>query len=79
MSQQGRSTNVENIKQMIKYAQAHLENMKISVEIEKGRPFLDELLPLADVVLVSKECAHFFGFRTMNEAVEGFLKLAKPG
>lgn len=64
---------------MIRTVRERLEYMKISVEIEKARPVLDELLPLADVVFVSKEYAYFSGFRTMKEAVEGFLDVTKPG
>ena len=75
--QQGRSANVENVKQMI--SKVKEKNVKFSVEIEKTRPVLTELFPYGDVVVVSKDFATFSGFHSMSEAVKGFLKLVKPG
>lgn len=55
------------------------KNVKLSVEIEKARPVLKELVPYGDVVFISKDFAAFSGFHSMEEAVKGFLALAKPG
>lgn len=63
---------------MIAAAQMHPE-IKISVEVEKTRPILRQLLPFGDVVFISKDFAHFSGFHCKEDAVKGFLGLVKPG
>lgn len=64
---------------MVNLARKKSPSVKISVEIEKPRPILNELLSLGDVVFVSKEYAQYSGFSTMVDAVKGFLSLVKPG
>ena len=64
---------------MVNSAKKKSSSVKISVEIEKTRPMLNELLSLGDVVFVSKEYAQYSGFSTMFDAVKGFLPLIKPG
>ncbi|XP_046643693.1 ketohexokinase-like isoform X3 [Daphnia pulicaria] len=76
---EGRIANVDNIKQMIKFVRENSKSIKISVEIEKTRTVLGELLPLGDVVFISKEFSQFSGFPTMKEAVKGFIGLSRPG
>ena len=64
---------------MVMCVKEHSTNVKISIEIEKTRPILNELLQLGDVVFVSKEFSQFSGFRMMDEACQGFLGLTKQG
>lgn len=68
---------MENIKRMIERVRQQSTTVKISVEIEKPRPILSELLPLGDVVFVSKDFAQFSGFHSMSEAAKGFLSAIK--
>lgn len=76
---QGRCGNVENIKKMIESVRKHSTAIRISVELENPQPVLNELVRLGDVVFLSKEFAQFSGFRSMNEAVKGFIGFVKPG
>jgi hypothetical protein len=64
---------------MIKFVRENSKSIKISIEIEKTRTVLGELLPLGDVVFISKEFSQFSGFPTMKEAVKGFIGLSRPG
>jgi hypothetical protein len=76
---QGRSNNVVNIQKMIELIRSRNHNFKISIELEKPRAVLKELLPLGDVVFISKEFAKFSGYQSMEEAVKGFSTLVKFG
>lgn len=53
--------------------------VKVSVELEKTRPSISELLPFADVVMVSKDYAIFCGYQSAQEAVIGLRAKVKPG
>jgi hypothetical protein len=64
---------------MVDSARKRYSSVKISVEIEKARPMLNELLSLGDVVFLSKEYAQYSGFSSMDDTVRGFLPLIKPG
>lgn len=64
---------------MIKFVKEFSESKKISVEIEKPRTVLRELILLGDVIFISKEFSQFSGFQSMKEAVKGFLGLSRPG
>jgi len=44
--------NIEHTIEMIRYARKHINNKIISVEIEKDRPGIDALMPLADVLMI---------------------------
>ena len=55
------------------------EFITTSVEIEKAKPELEALIPLADVVFVSKDFAAFKGYSNMAETLEGMKALAHPG
>lgn len=67
--------NVDEIIKMIKKVknlnQEQELRIKISVEIEKGRPALRALFDQADVVFVGKDFAQFSGFSSPEEAVMG--------
>lgn len=78
-SWQGRSGNVENIKKMIDCARNSSAALTVSVEIEKPRPVLKELLVLGDVVFISKEFAHYSGVVAKEEAIQHFMPLVKHG
>ncbi|XP_034442572.1 ketohexokinase isoform X3 [Hippoglossus hippoglossus] len=55
------------------------QRITVSVEIEKTREPLYQLFPLGDVVFVSKDVAHHFGFESAEAAVRGFYSRVKPG
>lgn len=64
---------------MISFIRQSVHAIKISVEIEKSRPILKELIPLGDVLFVSKDFSVFSGYHSMKKAVEGFSSLVQPG
>ena len=76
---QGRSNNVVNIPKMIELIRSRNHNLKISVELEKPRAVLKELMPLGDVVFISKEFAKFSGYQSMEDAVKGVSTSVKFG
>jgi len=49
---------------------------KLSIELEHLVPdeWLRKIVPLADVVFLSKDCAQHFGWTNMEQAVEGFRR-----
>ena len=51
----------------------------VSVELEKRKPELAQLLPLADLLLVSKEYAGYHGYSSPEEACQEFKKRAQEG
>ena len=55
------------------------EFITTSVEIEKAKPEMDVLIPLADVVFISKDYAAFKGYSSMAETVERVQALAHSG
>ena len=69
--------NIEEIKKMLEFIhktwEAHfLRRPKISLEMEKLNRNYDPLLPLVDVIFVSKEYALSKGFENKSELVKGF-------
>lgn len=80
---QGR--NVTNVAKMITHVREYNQNasdrgsVTISVEIEKAKPELASLIPLADVVFVSKDYALFQGYSNMKETIEKVRNQAIPG
>lgn len=52
------------------------KKITVSVEIEKMRDELHELIPLADVVFVSKDHSRSMGWPTVSEALKGVSELA---
>ncbi|XP_047203864.1 ketohexokinase isoform X2 [Girardinichthys multiradiatus] len=55
------------------------QRITISVEIEKTREQLYELFPYGDVVFVSKDVAHHFGFNSAEAALKGLYHRVKKG
>ncbi|MED6275802.1 hypothetical protein CHARACLAT_030120 [Characodon lateralis] len=53
------------------------QRITISVEIEKTREQLYELFPYGDVVFVSKDVAHHFGFNSAEAALKGLYHRVK--
>lgn len=44
--------NIEHTIEMIRHARQHINNKTISIEIEKDRPGIDALMPLADILMI---------------------------
>lgn len=82
-SEQGR--NVPAVAGMLQAVRAYNETqppghfITCSVEIEKARPELEALIPLADVVFVSKDYAAYKGYTSMAETLREVQGLAHPG
>lgn len=64
-----------------KFNSSHLaeDRIVVSVELEKPRQSLLQLVDKADVVFMSKDFARFCGFSSAFEAVESFRGKIKPG
>ncbi|XP_042234571.1 ketohexokinase-like isoform X2 [Homarus americanus] len=77
--------NVSNVTKMIErirqYNRSHQDCgcITISVEIEKAKPELESLIPLPDVLFVSKDYAMFKGYSSMAETVKEIQAQAIPG
>ncbi|KAK3893741.1 hypothetical protein Pcinc_002445 [Petrolisthes cinctipes] len=77
--------NVANVVKMIEVVRKHNQkhqdskSITISVEVEKAKAELDALIPLPDVLFVSKDYAKFKGFSNMAETVEKIQTQAYPG
>ncbi|XP_046673660.1 ketohexokinase-like [Homalodisca vitripennis] len=73
--------NVRQVVLMLKYVtewnSAH-SKIVTSVELEKPKDELKELLPLADVVFVGKDFASFQGCKNKYDAVARNIALVKP-
>lgn len=65
------------IREYNKSHDSHVIN--VSVELEKQKPELIQLAPLADVVLLSKEYACYHGYSSPEEACVGFREKCKEG
>jgi len=76
---EGRSGNIENIIEMMDVVRRGSTTLTISVEMEKPRAVLSDLVQLGDVVFISKEFAQFSGLHCKEEAVQHFMALATPG
>jgi ketohexokinase len=68
--------NVATVKQMLLDAQQRRVDQPISLEIEKEREHIDDLLPLADILLFSKSFATGRGFSNAPEFFESIRRLA---
>ncbi|XP_041817895.1 ketohexokinase isoform X2 [Chelmon rostratus] len=55
------------------------QRITVSVEIEKTREPLYQLIPYGDVVFVSKDVARHFGFLTAEAALKGLYSRVKKG
>ncbi|XP_031711628.1 ketohexokinase isoform X3 [Anarrhichthys ocellatus] len=55
------------------------QRITVSVEIEKTREPLYQLFPHGDVVFVSKDVAHHFGFLSAEAALKGLYSRVKQG
>lgn len=64
--------NLDNVKQMIAFVRQSRPEITLSVEVEKINRNFEELIPLGDVVFVSKELAQHHGAKTMLEAIDTF-------
>lgn len=70
-------TKKENNKSIIKCSDKNA--ITVSVELEKLRPELLDLLPYADVVFVSKEFAESRGYLNMRETIINISQESKSG
>ncbi|TTO79336.1 Ketohexokinase [Bagarius yarrelli] len=72
---------VKMIEQVRSYCATQEEKNRItvSVEIEKPRSSLYQLLPHGDVVFVSKDVAMDFGFQSASSTVKGLYSRVKKG
>ena len=71
--------NMENVKKMMAHVKKERPELQISVEVEKVGRGYEEFVPLADVVLLSKENAMAHGAKTMMGALEIFRPKLKAG
>ena len=68
---------------MIKYIDEHnikknqSEKIVVSVEIEKAKTDLIDLIPLADVLFVAKDYAVFHGYKDMEDTLDKITLLTK--
>jgi len=82
LSRQGRNEN--EIMKMISFLREWNESKEeskritISVEIEKSRESMRELIPLGDVVIISKEFAWYDGLQNMQQVIEKYKKIVRP-
>ncbi|KAK7084882.1 hypothetical protein SK128_000024 [Halocaridina rubra] len=76
--------NVSNIREIIElvreYNSSHSESQPIiiSVEIEKAKPEVEVLVPLADVIFVARDYAAYKGYTSMDDAIANIQLLAMP-
>ncbi len=74
--------NVENVREMIAMARRAAPGLRISVEVEKvgarGKNH-ETLVPLGDVVVVSKDVARAAGAKDKEEALKVFGPRLRPG
>ena len=62
--------NVATVHQMLLDTQSRRMDQPISLEIEKERENIDDLLPLADILIFSKSFANERGFNTASEFLD---------
>ncbi|KAL7641722.1 UNVERIFIED_CONTAM: hypothetical protein RMT77_007595 [Armadillidium vulgare] len=76
--------NVSEVKQMISVVRDYNkkvskeEEITISVELEKAKEEMNDLISLGDIVFLSKEYARFRGWNTMEEALSKVAELTLP-
>lgn len=66
--------NIRETEQMLAWARHARPQLPISLEVEKPRPDIEGLLPMADLLLFSRAFANSRGF----EHAEGFLRAMRP-
>ncbi|CAD5205421.1 unnamed protein product [Bursaphelenchus okinawaensis] len=70
--------NFDQLAKMISYCRTKIghSKCKISVELEKIREFdwYTKIIPLADVIFMSKDFSRKLGFNSMEEAINGTIK-----
>ncbi|XP_014674497.1 PREDICTED: ketohexokinase-like [Priapulus caudatus] len=78
---EGRSRNVAEMREMVARIRRDdaADSVVVSVELEKPRREMEQLLPLGDFVFVSKEFAVFSGYESMRAAVEGLREKVRGG
>lgn len=64
--------NMANVKEMIRYTKNNCPELPVSVEVEKVGRNYEELIPLADVVLMSKDIAKANGASSKEDAIDIF-------
>uniref|UniRef100_A0A8C8SGE8 Ketohexokinase n=1 Tax=Pelusios castaneus TaxID=367368 RepID=A0A8C8SGE8_9SAUR len=69
---------IQRVEEHNRACTAH-QRVSMSVEVEKPREELYQLLGYGDVVFVSKDVAKVFGFRSAAEAVKGLQPRVRPG
>ncbi|XP_067009276.2 ketohexokinase [Anabrus simplex] len=74
--------NVEEIRKMVSWIDCWREanpvsSLRVSIEIEKPRPDLVDLLPIGDVLFIGKDFSRFRGYVTMAEVLEKVTPLIK--
>ncbi|XP_065574268.1 ketohexokinase-like isoform X2 [Artemia franciscana] len=80
---EGRSSNAENICEMIAFIRHFNHNTEdpiiISIEIEKCREEIICFFDKADVVFVSKDHVKFHGYHTPEDGIQNLITKCKPG
>ena len=69
---------IENHNNLVKMRDFSQSPIVISIEVEKPRSELLELLRHADVAFISKDFAISRGFKNMSESLENIKKDVKP-
>jgi len=62
--------NIEQIQQMIQHSKDHYPDLSVSVEIEKSREGIEILIPLADIILFSRNYVLEQGFTTPRDFLQ---------
>jgi len=57
---------------------AESEKLPISVEIELEKTTLLDLIPLGDIVIISKDFARHHGLNSMEEVIQKFKNDVRP-
>ncbi|MGC9385534.1 MAG: PfkB family carbohydrate kinase [Hydrogenovibrio sp.] len=68
--------NVENLKGMLNIAKTFLTHQPISLEVEKPRDGLEDLLPQANVIFFSHHYARAKGYQNGQDLLEAMKRLA---
>lgn len=71
--------SIETYNGGLKTIKSNCHTITISVELEKTRPELLDLLPYADVAFISKDFACSRGFSNMSETIRNIARDIKSG
>lgn len=74
---EGRNKN--EVKKMIEHIRQNMPNLPISVEVEKPNRNFEELIPLGNIVFISKDIAKANGAKNKIEALDRFKSQIRPG